>query len=437
MSVMTGRLPFVLLCVAIYPFTAFSASECDTRIAIDNPARHPFNTVATIRFDKTCTHSLKAWGTGALVGPHLVLTAGHVVYNRSEGHKNQTCNYIQPAAYRDEASGTIVYPYGERTISDTKYKKANNKWANASYSPASEVDYGGIHLVCPFEEITTYMPMVFDYGTSFINMSGYPIDDLPLAGRGGEQWRVSGGVTSTTDRKMVYDARSTGGASGAPVWEFRSGSQTRRLIAVNRGHSNSCNGIAARLVWQNEGLINKWLDWRPSLSETIAEGCLRRRAVKMDLSELLARFNKDRRMKLYSPQELRLVMPPRNLRKRSKPDFRVYQVIENQKYVWDEFLTNPKNPKSTRYIRLMQPQRKWLSLKEGQALLSASATWSDQKPSGKYEKRGPVGELVPIPMPMEREPSAAAVNKDNIRDTDLDSERRQPIKGIKPLKRMQ
>ena len=434
MKTIISILGLVLICLAINPATVFSAPACDTRIAIDNPARHPFNTVATVRFDKTCTHSLAAWGSGALVGPHLVLTAGHVVFSRSKGQKNQTCNYIQPAAYLDETSGTIIYPYGERTISDTKYKKANNKWADPSYSPAAEVDYGGIQLVCPFEDITTYMPMVFDYTSSFINMSGYPVSDLPAPASVGEQWRVSGDVTNTTDRKMTYDARSTGGASGGPVWEFQSGSQTRRLIAVNRGHNTSCNGTAARLVWQNERLINAWLDWRPNMAEKISQGCARIAAGPISFQDLLDRY-KSKSFKLFTPQELRLTKPPRNLRKRTKPDFRVYQIIENQKFVWDEFLSKPGNRKSTRYIRLMQPEKKWLSLDESQTLLSASATWTDQKPSGKYKKRGPVGEIVAFPMPLDKEEAVDRGKKNLTSDEDMDRIRpsmiRKPMKQLK------
>ncbi len=419
---------FLVLATGVLVEGVYAVPACDSRIAIDNPARHPFNTVATIRYDKDCIHSLKAYGTGALVGPHMLLTAGHVVYNRGEGKKNQTCNYIQPAAYLDEASGDIIYPYGERTISDTKYKKTNNKYVDQSYSSVADVDYGAIHIVCPFEDINTYMPMVFDYRSGFVNMSGYPIEDLPDSTRGGEQWRVSGNVTSTFDRRMVYDARSTGGASGAPVWEFQSGSQTRRLIAVNRGHSSQCNGLGPRLVWQNEGLINTWLDWQPTLSEKVAQGCAKLQTLPITWSGLLTAYKKNPRLKLFKPKQLRLVKRPRNIRNNTKANFRVYQYIQYQKFVWEEFLTNSKKPKSTRYIRLIKPVKKWLNVRESQILLSASATWVEQKPSGKYQKKGPVGKLVPIPMPKETKRLRNDKKKDNSIDMDFDESRKPQLK---------
>lgn len=360
---------------------------CDDRIDINNPARFPFNTIATVRYDKDCVGDYKAWGSGTLVGPHMLLTAGHVVYNRNAGMKNQTCNYIQPGAYHDAATGDIVHPYGERAITDIKYKKTNNKWADQSYSPKRGVDYGAIRIVCPFEDINTYMPMVFDLNPTFINTSGYPVEDLPSTGGSiGDQWRGAGSVTSQADRTITYDQRSTGGASGAPVWIYNAGAGTRRITAVNTAHSNSCNGIGTRLVWQNEDLLNDWLDWEPSWLEKVTEGCPSLAPFpNSGLENLLDGFNK-RAFKRYTKNELRLTEAPKNVA--NSASYRVYQFIRNQKFVWEEYQTTEKQ----RYLKLLEPEERWLSTTEAQALLSASESWTDQKPSGLYETRGKVGQ---------------------------------------------
>ena len=368
-------------------FGQSEAQVCDDRIDINNPARFPFNTIATVRFDKDCIADYKAWGSGTLVGPHMLLTAGHVVYNRSAGMKNQTCNYIQPGAYHDAATGDIVYPYGERTISDTKYKKTNTKWADQTYTPERGVDYGAIRIVCPFEDINTYMPMVFDLSPSFINTSGYPIDDLPLTGNIGDQWRGAGPVTtvSVANRTITYDQRSTGGASGAPVWVYNAGVGTRRVTAVNTAHSTACNGIGTRLVWQNETLIGDWLDWTPSVAEQSAEGCAPPSYADISVSDLMNDFN-NKVFKRYSKNELRLIKVPKLAAEVAT--HRVYQFIQNQKFVWDEY----ENDEKQRYVKLIEPEQKWLDLTEAQALLSASESWVDQAPSGLYEKRGKIGQ---------------------------------------------
>ncbi|MEW5251369.1 trypsin-like serine peptidase [Microbulbifer sp. 2201CG32-9] len=365
---------------------AQAAPACDDRVAINNPARFPFNTIATIRYDNTCSGNYKAWGTGSLVGPHMLLTAGHVVYNRSKGKVNQTCNYIQPGAYHDSATGAIVHPYGERTISDTKYKRTNNKWADSSYSPERGVDYGAIRLVCPFEDINTYMPMVFDLSPTFINTSGYPIKDLPSTGNIGDQWRGAGSVTAQANRTITYDQRSTSGASGSPVWIYNAGAATRRITAVNTAHSTQCNGIGTRLVWQNEGLINKWLDWEPTAAEELAEGCVASASLlPIGIGDLVNYFQAGK-FEPFTKTELNLVPVPVN--PEGQPRYRVYQFIQNQKFVWEEFLDSQQK----RYLKLLQPQQKWLSIEEAQALLSASESWVDQEPSGLYEQRVPVGQ---------------------------------------------
>lgn len=382
---------------------AQAVPACDSRINIANPERFPFNTVATIRYDKDCQHDLKAWGTGALVGPHMLLTAGHVVYNRAKEKKNQTCNYIQPGAYHDPATNHIVYPYGERTISDTKYKKTNNKWADPTYSPERDVDYGAIRLVCPFEDIDTYIPLVFDFTPSFVNMSGYPSEDLPDSTSLGDQWRDAGDVTSVLDRQLYYDIRSTGGASGAPVWTFNSSDQTRRLIGVNAAHSTQCNGLGPRLVWQNEALILDWLSWTPSLNEKIAEGCAFQ-AKLIDFKNLQNSFRAGG-FKNYSARELSLA--PDDLRpdigdQQTERVHKVYQYIQNTMFAWEEHWVS-RDQRRGRVVRLLKPEERWLSQDEARALLSASASWMDQEPSGRFEQRGEIGDPTPLPMPREPE----------------------------------
>ena len=63
----------------------------------------------------------------------------------------------------------------------------------------------------------------------------------------------------------------------------------------------------------------------------------------------------------------------------------------------------------SRYLRMIEPEDKWLSVKEAQVLLTASSKWANQqKTSGKYRTRVAIGEIKPLPMPKAtaEEPSA-------------------------------
>ncbi len=371
---------------------------CDNRVAISNPDRYPFKTIATLRYDADDDGKLNGWATGSLVGPHMVLTCGHCVYDREKGGKKEEPIHVQPAAYRHGDAGEIELPHWYRKVTDTKYKRINGKYPTVSDIDKLTVDYGAIYLVCPFEDITTYMPMAFDLDVSSINMSGYPVKDLPYMSHKGDQWRVSGPVVITWDRTLNYGATSTGGASGAPVWYYDPGAEDeRRIIAVNVSHLTSCDGIGTRLVSNNEDLItNTWLRWEPSLSERSEQGC-----ATLDLMPLLWDQLYDRLVKgsLLSSFKLRLILPLKD--PSSVPSLRVYQYIENTRYVWEEYYINPRYPAtSKRYLRMIEPEDKWLSVKEAQVLLTASSKWANQqKTSGKYRTRVAIGEIKPLPMP--------------------------------------
>ena len=282
--VVSQRVKFLTLMalLAISTHANIVQAACDNRVAISNPDRFPFKTIATLRYDPDNDGVLDSWGSSSLVGPHMALTCGHCVWYGPEDRKVAAPIHVQPAAYLDSSSGDIVLPHGYRVVTDEKYKRINNKYpeeirkkhADKDYDSTS-VDYGALYLVCPFEDINTYMPMAFDLDVSYINMSGYPIEDLPSSTSNGDQWRVSGSVARTWDRKLKYNATSTGGASGSPVWYYSpTSAEERRIVAVNTTHWSSCDGGGPRLVWNNEDLItNTWLRWEPSISEKMEAGC--------------------------------------------------------------------------------------------------------------------------------------------------------------------
>ena len=110
-ATMTATMAVTMLAIV----SAVRASEtCDTRIALDNPERFPFNTITTLRYDADFDGDLSATGSGALVSPYMVLTAGHCVYMRSESHYIWADIHIQPAAHLDGSGDIVRGPQGGR-----------------------------------------------------------------------------------------------------------------------------------------------------------------------------------------------------------------------------------------------------------------------------------------------------------------------------------
>ena len=155
----------------------------------------------------------------------------------------------------------MTRPYGQFTAISWE---TNQNYIDALKTPVDEFkyDYGAVFFNTSFTGVglTTYMPVVFNISPSIgdiINLAGYPGS---VQGETNSQamWLSSGDVNNVTDRIIYYDADTTGGNSGGPVWQLISGQ--RRIIAV---HVVSTPG-GCRLVSQNQGVIESWMQWVPS-----------------------------------------------------------------------------------------------------------------------------------------------------------------------------
>lgn len=370
--------------------------DCDDRITNPNTTRYPWNTIATLRYDADYDGVLGGVGSGTLITPYTVLTCGHCVYNRSEGHYNYSDIHVQPGAYRDGSD--IIHPYGTR-IAD--HKHTNSKWADTSYTPRGDVDYGALHIICSFPEIDTFMAVRFDYVPENVNMCGYPVEDLPDSSSAFDQWWAYDAVTDVESRRIWYDVRSTGGASGSPDWIYYPESGERYIVAVNRAHSTDCNGIGTRLVWNNETLIRDWMSWEPTFEEKLEAGCAFE-IERLPWDFIAGHFMQNPSL-LIPVDALRLsdplVPPP------AQPAARIFQVIGNTFYEWEEYQVEPQDPGSGRFLRMVKPEQKWLSVHDAQILLTASTRWVDEVPPGNNTTKTRAGNAFPIPMAIDDDPA--------------------------------
>jgi V8-like Glu-specific endopeptidase len=232
----------------------------DDRIRVTNTESYPWNTVGFLGVTFPSGNAYR--GSGTIVTPYMVLTGAHMVYNwdTERGFVNSVT--FSPGQRQMTVGGTVSRPYGEITASSWQ---TNQNYIDVSKTTMDQFnhDYGAVFFNTSFTSvgIATYMPVVFSMAPTvgdMINLAGYP-GSVQGESYSQAMWRSVGAVTSISERILYYNADTTGGNSGGPVWQDMSAG-LRRIIAV---HVLS-TPAGCRLVGQNQGVIESWMSWTPS-----------------------------------------------------------------------------------------------------------------------------------------------------------------------------
>jgi V8-like Glu-specific endopeptidase len=178
----------------------------DDRIQISATNAYPWRAIASLIISPSNGPTMI--GTGWMVSPRLLLTAGHCVYLHDEGGWPNQIEVIPGRNGSDR-------PFGSCTATDFRSVQG---WVR---DRDSEYDYGAILLPedCRFGDTVGW----FGYQTRSdealegvrVNIAGYP-GDKPS----GTQWWHSNALTDVSERVLEYEIDTFGGQSGAPVWVF-------------------------------------------------------------------------------------------------------------------------------------------------------------------------------------------------------------------------
>jgi glutamyl endopeptidase len=203
----------------------------DDRVRVGNTTAYPWRCIASLLI--TASTGAQYVGTGWLVGPRLLLTAGHCVYMADEGG---WVRQIEVIPGRDATNR----PYGSAVA--TAFRSVTG-WTR---DENSEYDYAAILL--PEDKRFGDQLGWFGYSASSdehlnnltVNLSGYP-GDGGKTGVQGTQWFHSRALTGNTARQVTYDIDTVGGQSGAPVWELQQNGG-RYGVAIHTYGTSSHNG---------------------------------------------------------------------------------------------------------------------------------------------------------------------------------------------------
>ena len=218
----------------------------DDRVRISPTTSFPWRAICALRI--TAKDNTKWIGTGWLVSPRTVITAGHCVYMHDHGGWPKSIEVIPGL---NDASR----PYGSGVA--TTFRSVQG-WVN---DKKREYDYGAIILPAnkPLGNLTgTFGFAVKDNSylmNAYLNLSGYPGDK-----GGNQQWFMARKAKSVASRVIYYEIDTMGGQSGSPVW-VKVGN-ARYAIGIHTNGVVSGNS-ATRIVqpvfnniqnWKNLGL---------------------------------------------------------------------------------------------------------------------------------------------------------------------------------------
>lgn len=184
----------------------------DDRVRVTNSELYPWRCICSLVI--TANTGAQYVGTGWLVAPRLLLTAGHCVYMSDE---NGWVSQIEVIPGRNANER----PFGSGVATDFRSVMGWTRDGN------SDCDYGAI--VLPADKAFGNQLGWFGYATRpddylrsiTLNLSGYPGD----GGKDhidGTQWFHSRTVRDVLEKQITYEIDTYGGQSGSPVWEMSS-----------------------------------------------------------------------------------------------------------------------------------------------------------------------------------------------------------------------
>ncbi len=242
-----------------------SAMMVDDRTRIRNTTDLPWRRI--VYLDLYAIDGAVARGTGFFVGPNVIATAGHCLYDSSHGGWMSAVRVVP-------GKDSLSEPYGSRTSS--------NLWSVSGWvdSALPAYDYGAVILS---DNTLGNQVGWFDYGyfsdayilASLDKLAGYPLDKSDPNCVGCQLWYDSGSTAALDDRIVYYPIYAYNGQSGGPVW--RTDGSQNLAIAINAyAHCGGDVNCGTRITpdvadfYESLGAASPWSDCLYNLGATVS-----------------------------------------------------------------------------------------------------------------------------------------------------------------------
>lgn len=212
----------------------------DDRVKINDTGSYPWRVHASLLI--TAADNSMWIGTGWFIGPHTLMTAGHVVYIKNSGVPGRD-GWVKNIQVMPGRNGSSL-PFGSAT--STNFRSVLGWTRDGS----ENFDYGAIILSSNLGNNTGWLGFgVYPDATllaSVGNISGYP-GDKPS----GTQWYDSRRLSSVNSLKVYYDIDTAGGQSGSAVYRIVDGARYAVAIHAYGGATTNSGTRITTPVYNN------------------------------------------------------------------------------------------------------------------------------------------------------------------------------------------
>lgn len=198
----------------------------DSRSVATQPRSWPWRTVGHLKI--RYPNGRTGYGTGVLVGPHHVLTAGHCVYSEADG---KWARWIEFVPARDGAAGPADIYYATELLSVTGWttrKNAEEDYGLILLDQAAGLTFGWMGLHGSNRDA--------DILNRAATISGYPDDK-----RGYRQHWDRNQIVALHGNLLKYEIDTFDGQSGSPIWHQFAPPQEECIVGVHRGFDGQNN----------------------------------------------------------------------------------------------------------------------------------------------------------------------------------------------------
>jgi len=209
----------------------------DDRIQINNTAVYPWRVHASLLI--TARDNSQWIGTGWFIGPHTLMTAGHVVCIKNSGVPGRD-GWVKFIDVMPGRNGTSL-PYGK--VRSSNFRSVLG-WTNDGNQ---NFDYGAIIIPTNLGNTTGWFGFGVYTDAQLLNcVAGYP-GDKPS----GTLWYDAHRIASVSSRKVYYDIDTFGGQSGSAVYRIINGGRYGIAIHCYGGTTTNSGTRIVQPVYNN------------------------------------------------------------------------------------------------------------------------------------------------------------------------------------------